>query len=72
MEKEGGTKRFVTVREFCSGGEWPTEPALRKLIFNEQANGLHKHIRRIGGRVLIDPQGFWDWVDTADQRHCSH
>ena len=34
------TQRFVTVRELADAPGWPTESALRALIFNANSNGL--------------------------------
>jgi len=58
------TQRFVTVRELADAPGWPTESALRALIFNANSNGLAPAIRRVGRRVLVDYEAFWQWVDT--------
>lgn len=49
-----------------------TEAALRNLIFKAQdrhsskgiipGNGLEAHIRRVGGKVLINHGGFLAWI----------
>jgi hypothetical protein len=39
-----------------------TESSVRSLIARAQRNGLHRHLYRIGRRVLIDLQGFESWV----------
>ena len=61
-------KRFVTLDQFCAEGTWPTLGALRKLVFNAEKSGLDKHLRRVGGRVLLDANGFWEWVDGQGSR----
>ena len=39
------------------------EPALRRLIFNAETNGLARAIVRVGRRVLIDVDAFDQWLD---------
>jgi len=43
--------------------EWPPIGGLRHLIFNENINGFHKCVRRVGRRVLIDERAFFEWID---------
>lgn len=50
--------------------------AIRNLIFKSadrktskgaiKGNGLAPHIRRIGAKVLINHQGFLNWIDTQE------
>jgi len=37
------------------------------LVFHEKKNGFQAVIKRVGGRVLIDEQAFFDWVDEQNQ-----
>jgi hypothetical protein len=39
------------------------EPALRRLIFHAESNGLDGSIVRIGKRVYIDLDGFNEWIE---------
>ena len=39
------------------------EPALRRLIFHAESNGLSPAIVRIGRRVYIDIDDFNQWLD---------
>lgn len=57
--------RFVTVRQLANAPGWPSESALRALIFHADSNGLAPAIRRVGRRVLVDVEVFWRWVDTG-------
>ena len=58
-------KKFMPLTHFVAKqkGEWPTIAAMRWLVFKAKENGLDKHIRRIGRKVLIDENGFWEWID---------
>lgn len=44
-----------------------TESSVRALIARAQRNGLHRHLYRIGRRVLIDLNGFQAWVREKQQ-----
>lgn len=39
-----------------------SESGVRALIHRSKDNGLNKHIYRLGRRVLIDLNGFEEWV----------
>ncbi len=56
---------LLTIKQFCSEHPAFTEGGLRHLIFNENINGFHKCIRRIGRRVLIDEAAFFEWVNDV-------
>lgn len=58
--------RLIPVTKWTEHHEWPTVSALRHLIFNEQKNGFHSVIRRVGKRVLIDEQAFFNWVEQQN------
>lgn len=45
---------------------WPPIGGLRHLIFFAETNGFNKVIRRIGRRVLINEEAFFEWAN--DQR----
>ena len=45
---------------------YPTIGALRALIFNAKKNGFDKVIRRIGGRVLIKEDAYFQWVEEQN------
>ncbi len=65
------TMRFITVRELAEAPGWPTESALRALIFNADRNGLAPAIRRVGRRVLVDVDAFWAWVNNQGAGHAA-
>ena len=46
--------------------EWPTEAGLRYYIFNAEFNGFDKVIKRIGRRILIDENQFFQWVENKN------
>jgi len=59
------TKKFMPLTHFVEkqNGGWPTIAAMRWMVWKAKENGLDKHIRRIGRKVLIDENGFWEWID---------
>ena len=54
--------RLIPVNEWHEHHAWPPEGGLRHLIFNANKNGFNKVVRRIGRRVLIDEQAFFNWA----------
>ena len=57
------TTRLIPVTKWNEYHSWPPIGGLRHLIFNEHSNGFDKVIRRIGRRVLIDEQPFFEWAN---------
>lgn len=54
--------RYIPVPNWERHHEWPRIGGLRNLIFNKNANGFHKVIKKVGKRVLIDEAAFFAWV----------
>ena len=54
--------RLIPVTDWQKHHLWPPEGGLRYLIFNERLDGFHKCVRRVGRRVLIDEEAFFEWV----------
>lgn len=59
---------LLTVKQFPPKHPAFTEPAIRMLIFNEKQNGLADAgaIVRIGRKVLIDEEKFFDWIESQN------
>lgn len=56
------TSRYIPVPDWDKHHPWPPLGGLRHLIFNAKSNGFDTVVRRVGRRVLIDEQAFFDWV----------
>lgn len=41
---------------------------LRHLIFNSNDNGFDHVVKRVGRRVLIDEEAFYEWVEKQNQQ----
>ena len=50
-------KKFVEKHD-----SFATNGGMRHLIFNKETNGFKKVIKKIGRRVLIDEDEFFEWV----------
>ncbi len=66
QEKDLKQSNLIPVTKWNNYHEYPTTGALRALIFNADKNGFNKVIRRIGGRVLIREDAFFDWVEETN------
>lgn len=42
-----------------------TDHAIRHLVRKADTNGLDEHVRRLGRKVLIDENGFRNWLDRT-------
>ena len=62
-EKPVADRRLLTVIQWNRFHPWPSPSGLRHLIFYSKTNGFDRVIRKIGRRVLIDEQAFFDWSD---------
>ena len=59
---------LYTVKSWSEKFNWPTESGLRYLVFNQHQNGFDSVIRRVGRRVLIHEQAFFEWVEKHAQK----
>ena len=58
--------RLIPVTQWNKHHTWPSLGGLRHLIFHAQTNGFDQVIRRIGRRVLVDEQAFFQWVEEQN------
>lgn len=54
---------LIPVTKWNDYYDYPKLGGLRALIFNEHINGFDKVVRRIGRRVLIKEDAFFQWVE---------
>lgn len=56
---------LLTVKQFISTFPAFSYGSIRGYIFYEDSNGMkeNKVIKRIGGKVLVDVEAFFQWVD---------
>lgn len=60
-------RTLLSIGQFVEKHKHQTEPSLRWLVFNESHNGFSKVIRRIGKRVFIDEEAYFQWVDEQNK-----
>jgi hypothetical protein len=58
--------RLLTVAQFVEEHNFLSHGGARYLIFNSKTNGLEKAIKRIGRKILIDEQKFFEWVNEQN------
>jgi hypothetical protein len=63
---EKSMKRLIPVTKWNDYHIWPPIGGLRHLIFYEQTNGFHHCVVRLGRRVLIDEEKFFEWVKNEN------
>lgn len=69
MAYNNKSPNYKTVRQFAEAYPAFSQGSLRDLIFFADFNGLSKFdaIRRVGAKVLINVDKFFQWVDTNPQ-----
>jgi hypothetical protein len=55
--------RLIPVTKWHEFHAWPPLGGLRHMIFYAEKNGFNQVIRRVGRRVLIDEQAFFEWAN---------
>lgn len=58
--------RYIPIPEWEKSHSWPPTGGLRHLIFHANSNGFNKVIKRIGRRVLIDENAFFQWLEDQN------
>lgn len=64
--KKPGPRDLVQVTKWEERFSYPTLGQLRWLIFNKDSNGFSKCIVKIGRRILIDVDRYWEWVEDQN------
>jgi hypothetical protein len=64
--------RLITVSSWEQHHDWPRAGGLRNLIFNKHKNGFAAVVRKVGKRVLIDENAFFEWVANQGQTGGAH
>ena len=65
-EKQPAKKNLIPVTKWSDFHTWPPIGGLRHLIFYEKTNGFSHCIVRIGRRVLIDEDKFFEWAERCN------
>ena len=57
--------RLIPLTSWNNHHEWPPIGGLRHLVFNADKNGFKNVICRVGRRVLIDENAFFEWAQEG-------
>jgi hypothetical protein len=60
-------RRLLSVTQCCEQNPAFSYGGLRWLLFNRQQNGLDRAVVRVGRRVLIGVDRFFEWLDTQSE-----
>ena len=63
---------LLTVKQFAEKHPAFSESSLRYHIFNEKTNGLTPALIRVGRKVLIKEDAFFDWIDGFQNTSFQH
>ncbi len=62
-------QQLYSVAEMVQRHGFLSEGQLRKLIFNSNTNGFDEVILRLGRKVLINEDKFFEWLDNKNQQN---
>ncbi len=65
-EKNTPKTRLIPATKWNEYHAWPPIGGLRHLIFYEHTNGFKHCVVRVGRRVLIDEDKFFEWTDKTN------
>jgi hypothetical protein len=65
--REHSIPQYLTVPDWPNYFNWPPNGGLRHIIFHAETNGFAPAIKRVGRRVLIDPEKFWQIVEEQNK-----
>ncbi len=60
-------KKMIPLTKWPQFHTWPTAAALRYYVFNGEFNNFHTVFKRVGRRILIDEEAFFDWVEERNK-----
>jgi hypothetical protein len=60
-------RNLATVKQFTSLNPAFSEGGMRWMIFQAKTSGLESALVRIGRRVLIDVDAFFEWVKSQNR-----
>lgn len=66
--QENVSTRLIPVPRWNDYYDYPTQNALRHLIFHSEQNGFNKVVKRVGRRVLIDERAFFAWIEEINAK----
>ena len=69
LPSTGSPLRYLTVADWPKHFAWPPQGGLRHIIFHAETNGFASAIKRVGRRVLIDADRFWEIVEEQGGRN---
>jgi hypothetical protein len=61
------SRRLIPLTKWPLYHTWPSIPALRNLVFNKDINGFKDVIYKCSGRILIDEEKFFRWVQERSE-----
>ena len=68
MKKEP-TRRLIPLAQWNDYHDWPTIGGLRHYAFMRHKNGFDKVLSKVGKRLLIDEEKFFEWVRCNQKKN---
>ena len=59
--------QYYTVKQMAEKYPAFSEASLRYHIFHEETNGLNEALIRVGRKILIKEDAFFDWIENQNK-----
>lgn len=56
--------QMLTLKQFAEKNPWPNESTLRNLFYKRKENGLDLAFKKIGRRIIVDEEVFFQLVKS--------
>lgn len=67
-QKNQAQGRIIPLADWPKFHPWPPLGGLRHLAFHAKTNGFDKVLHKVGSRVLIDEDAFFQWVTQNNSK----
>lgn len=61
-------RRIWTFKQFCAYFAWPTFYGMRNFHAKRKEKGFEKAFLKVGKRVLIDVDKFWELIEETQKK----
>lgn len=59
---------YLSIRDFVRKYKTWTEPSIRWLIWNNTNNFNDKVVRKVGSKILLSVDAFWEWIEYCNRQ----
>jgi len=69
---EKASEKIIPLVRWDDIHKWPSEAAMRNIVFNKNHNGADSFIIKLGSRIYIDQDKFFEWAKSNPDLSFKH